>query len=147
MARVSRPLTLVVLAMALSACDAVPNLAGPGQILQGKVTGGDTSKIKIAVTDSVPPDFTNATVIRLNNGKFSYTLPDNKLSLIVAAFKDENDNDRWDEGEPITTDAIGCDGCSYLILTRTESTWTVTEQPSSEPRSATLTDATIRFNA
>lgn len=147
MARLSRPLTLVILAVALTACDTVPNLAGPGQTLKGEVSGTVTSKTKIAITDTVPLDFSDATVVRLSNGQFSFNLPDNKLNLVVAAFEDENGNDRWDDGEPITSNPNECSGCSYLKVSRSGANWIVTEQTSSGPRSATLTDSTIAFNA
>ncbi len=147
MARISRPLTLVMLALALTACDTIPNLAGPGQTLKGEVSGKVTSKTKIAITDTVPLDFTDATVIRLSNGQFSYALPESKLNLVLAAFEDENGNNKWDVGEPITADPTECSGCSYLKVSRSGANWVVTEQTSSGPKSATLTDSTIAFNA
>jgi hypothetical protein len=136
-----------MLVMALTACDAVPNLNTPGQTLQGEVSGTVTAKTKIAVTDTVPLDFSEATVVKLSNRQFSYALPDNKLNLTVAAFEDENGNNRWDEGEPITSNPNECSGCSYLKVSRSGSSWTVTEQTSSGPKNASLTDSTIAINA
>lgn len=147
MARLSRPLTVVMLALALTGCDTIPNLNTPGQTLRGEVSGKVTSKTKLAVTDTVPLDFTDATVITLNNRQFSYPLPDNTLNLVVAAFEDENGNNKWDVGEPITSDPTDCNSCSYLKVSRSGTTWTVTEQTASGPKSATLTDSTIAFNA
>lgn len=145
MARLSRPLAVVMVALALTACDTIPNLAGPNQTIQGEVSGYSSSaNIKVAITNTVPYDFTDATVVPVTNGKFSYALPDNTLNLAIAAFDDKNNNNKWDAGEPITTD---CDSCSYLKVSRSGTTWTVTEQTSSGPKSATLTDSTIAFNA
>ena len=147
MSRLSRPLTFAMLVLALTACDGVPNLNAPGQTLRGEVSGKITAKTKIAVTDQVPLDFSQATILPVSNRQFSYTLPDNKANVFLAAFEDENGNNRWDEGEAITSDPNSCSGCSYLRVTRVGSSWTVTEQTASGPKSATLTDSTIAFNA
>ncbi|MNK78671.1 hypothetical protein D3C87_983140 [compost metagenome] len=147
MSRLSRPLTFAMLVLALTACEAVPNLNVPGQTLRGEVSGNITAKTKIAVTDQVPLDFSDAAVIPVSNRQFSYALPDNKANVFLAAFEDENGNNRWDPGEAITSDPNSCAGCSYLRVSRVGTNWTVTEQTASGPKSATLTDSTITFKA
>jgi hypothetical protein len=141
-------LTFATLVLALSACEGVPNLDLPGQSLRGEVSGNVTSKTKIAVIEgSVALDFTGAKVLKISNRQFSYALPSTETTAFLAAFEDQNNNDRWDDGEPITSDAAACTGCSYLQLTKVAGSWKVTEQTSSGPKSATLTDSNIAFKA
>lgn len=142
MSRLSRPLAFAMLALALTACDAVPNLNLPGQTLQGEVSGDVTSQTKVAITDTVPLDFSQAEVLRVSNGKFSYPLPDDKLNVFVAAFEDKNNNNKWDADEPISSKTS-----SYLKVSRSGSSWIVTEYTQGVSQSASLTDSTIAFNA
>ncbi len=144
MSRLVRSLTFASLAIAITACDTLPtNLIG-GETLQGEVSGRVSAKTKIAVTSSVPIDFTQATVVNVTNGKFSYKLPDTEANLFVAAFEDEDGNGRWSSNEPIT---YGDKDSSYLKLSKIGNSWTVTEHTSAGPKSATLTDSNIAFNA
>lgn len=147
MTRLSRMLAGVTVTMAVAGCTGVPNLGGPGETLSGKVSGSVTSLTKVAVLEGrADLDFTNARVLTLDQGRFTYSLPADKTTAVLAAFEDANGNNRWDEGEAITT-STRCASCSYLRLTHDGTSWKVIEQLSGVARTTTLTDSTIAFNA
>jgi hypothetical protein len=133
-------LAVAALAFALTACDSLPNSIIGGETLHGEVSGKVTAKTKIAVTSSVPVDFSQATIVSVSNGKFSYKLPDSEANLHVAAFEDEDGNGRWNGNEPIT---YGGNDSSYLKLSKINGTWQVTEYTAGVPKSASLADTTI----
>lgn len=145
--RLFRRSTALVLTLALIGCTGIPNLGVTGPSLTGSVSGNVTDKTKIAVLeDEAVLDFTDAKVLPVSNGRFTYALPTSKTTAVLAAFEDLDGNGKWNEGEPITT-STECQSCSYLRLTYDGTAWKVTEQTTSGPRSATLTDSTIAFNA
>lgn len=148
MSRLSRPLTLAMLAVSLTACETIPNLTAPGETLRGEVSGNFPSgNVMVAITEGYALDFSDATFVKVTNGKFNYTLPNDATIAFVAAFEDEDGNGKWDPGEPISSDPQACQGCSYLQLTKVDGSWKVTEQTATGPKSATLNDSSIAFNA
>lgn len=140
MKRLSRPLAIAAMAVALAGCDVLPTAIG-GETLQGEVSGTVTSKTKIAVVPAAGADFTQAWVVPVSNGKFSYRLPDSEPNLFVAAFEDEDGNGKWSENEPISYSN------AYLKLSKVSGTWYVTEYSGTTTKSATLSDSTIAFKA
>lgn len=146
MSRLTRPLTFAAIALALTACDGVPNLNLPGESLRGEISGQVTSKTKVAVVEGHALDFTDAQVLRVTNRQFTYRLPDSKTNVFLAAFEDENDNNQWDPGERITS-RTDCQSCSYLKLTHDGTSWKVFEIVAGVSQPSTLVNSTIAFNA
>lgn len=109
----------------ISGCTMVPNLGG-GEMVTGTVNA--SGDVKVAVVRGTGADLTNADVVPVTNGRFSYMIPSDADVLTIVAFRDQDGNGKYTEGEPNSMSLSS--GSTYLELTRINEKWEIKQHAS-----------------